>query len=215
MKRFLILAAAVATATSVGCANARYVQKMGDEGIVAIPNNTDAWPNYNRTEACRLIEQHVGPAYEIVEEKEVVTGTATTNNQDTNREATFNPDVPFLPAERQTTTTTTTPRHLAEYHTDHRKKVGGLPGSPRTGRAADDDHDHHVPEPDRVPDPLPQEGRRADRVPRHRRRPGRRRRPARRRGAGAAHRAASRRAGRPGDAPRRPAAAGHDRHHRQ
>src|SRR5689334_20378228 len=135
MKRLLVLVAAVATALSVGCANARYVQKMGDEGIVAIPNNTDAWPSYNRTEACRLIEQHVGQAYEIVEEKEVVTGTATTNNQNTNREATFNPDVPFLPAERQTTTTTTTSRNLTEYQIHYRKKVGGLTGFPGTGVA--------------------------------------------------------------------------------
>jgi hypothetical protein len=132
MKRVLILAAAVATASSVGCANARYVQKMGDEGIVAIPNNTDAWPSYNRTEACRLIEQHVGPNYEIVEEKEVVTGTATTNNQNTNRKATFNTDVPFLPAEKQTTTTTTTSRNLTEYQIHYRKKPGGPTGFPGT-----------------------------------------------------------------------------------
>ena len=125
MKRFLMLAAAVAVASTVGCANARYVQKVGDEGVVAVPVNSDAWPSYNRTSALKLIEQHVGPGYEIVEEREVKTGTATTNTQNTNREQTFNSEVPFLPAERQTTTTTTTAAAITEYHIHYRKRSGG------------------------------------------------------------------------------------------
>jgi hypothetical protein len=130
MRRFLVLAAAVAAASTVGCANARYVQKAGDEGVVAIPRNSDAWPEYNRTSALKLIEQHVGPAFEIVEEREVKTGTATSNTQNVNREQTFNSEVPFLPAERETTTTTTTARDITEYHIHYRRKAGGLTGFP-------------------------------------------------------------------------------------
>lgn len=132
MRRFLMLAASVAVASAVGCANARYVQKVGDEGVVAVPVNSDAWPSYNRTNALKLIEQHVGPGYEIVEEREVTTGTATTNTQNTNREQTFNSEVPFLPAEKQTTTTTTTAANITEYHIHYRKRSGGLTGFPGT-----------------------------------------------------------------------------------
>lgn len=136
MRRFLVLAAAVTTASSVGCANARYVQKIEDEGVVAVPVNSDAWPSYNRTSALKLIEQHVGPAYEIVEEREVKTGTATTNTQNTNREQTFNSEVPFLPAEKRTTTSTTTASDIKEYHIHYRRKAGGLTGFPGTTPSA-------------------------------------------------------------------------------
>jgi len=134
MKRLLVLAAAVVDASSVGCANARYVQKSLDEGIVAVPSNTDAWPDYNRTNALKLIEAHVGPAYDIIDEGEVKTGTATTKVKNTDREATLNPTLPgVLPAEKQTTTTTTTARDLTEYQIHYRKKAGGLTGFPGTG----------------------------------------------------------------------------------
>lgn len=135
MRQFLVLAA-VAAASSVGCANARYVQKIEGEGVVAVPVNSDAWPSYNRTNALKLIEEHVGPAYEIVEEREVKTGTSTTNTQNTDREQTFNSEVPFLPAERQTTTSTTTASDVKEYHIHYRRKAGGLTGFPGTTPAA-------------------------------------------------------------------------------
>ncbi|HVK16747.1 MAG TPA: hypothetical protein VM533_07340 [Fimbriiglobus sp.] len=132
MSRFLVLAAAVAVASTVGCANARYVQKIDNEGVVAVPANSDAWPSYNRTNALKLIEQHIGPAYEIVEEREIKTGTATSNVQNTTSEQTINSEVPFLPAEKQTTTTTTTAQDLTEYHIHYRRKAGGLTGFPGT-----------------------------------------------------------------------------------
>ncbi len=133
MRRFLVLTAAVAVASSVGCANARYVQKAGDEGVIAIPANSDVWPSFNRTNALRMIEEHVGPAYEIVEEREVKTGTATTNTQNTNVEQTVNSQVPFLPAQKQTTTTTTTAADSTEYQIHYRKRTGGMTGFPGTG----------------------------------------------------------------------------------
>jgi hypothetical protein len=44
--------------------------------------------------------------------------------------------VPFLPAEKQTTTTTTTARDITEYHIHYRKRTGGLTGFPGTTPAA-------------------------------------------------------------------------------
>src|SRR5436305_13628873 len=98
MKQVLLMAAAVVAAASTGCGGARYVQRSGDEGIVAIPANTDTWPTNNRSAAMKLIEQHVGPSFDIVDEREVKTGQTTVNNQNTEREQTFNSSVPFLPA---------------------------------------------------------------------------------------------------------------------
>ena len=127
------MAAAVVAAASTGCGGARYVHRSGDEGIVAIPANTDAWPSNHRSGAMKLIEQHVGPSYDILEEKEVATGQTTTNNQNTNKEATFNTSIPFLPAEKQTTTTTTTTRDVTEYRIHYRKRTGVAVGAPGGG----------------------------------------------------------------------------------
>src|SRR6266496_1292246 len=85
------------------------------------------------TSAMKLIEQHVGPSFDILEEKEVATGQTTTNNQNTNKEATFNTSVPFLPAEKQTTTTTTTTHDLTEYRIHYRKRTGTFVGTPGGG----------------------------------------------------------------------------------
>ena len=123
MRRLVVVAAAMAVASSVGCANARYVQKSGDEGIVAINDDTDGFPDYNRTKAKKLIEAHVGPDYEIVEEREVANGQIGTTRQDTNRQAAFNPNNPFLPAEQETTTTTTTTTPKTEFHIVYRRSA--------------------------------------------------------------------------------------------
>jgi hypothetical protein len=134
MKRLLVLAAALTAATGSGCANARYVQKATDEGVVAIPSNTDSWPEYYRTKALGLITAHVGPDYEIVREDEVVTGHTTVNQQDTKREATFNGSIPFLPAEKQMTTTTTTQVPQKEWQIHYRKRAASATAAwPRAG----------------------------------------------------------------------------------
>jgi len=132
MKRLLLLAAAVVAAAGMGCTNARYVQKTSDEGVVAVSDHSDVWPTYNKTNANKLIAEHVGSDYEIIEEREVSTGTATTNVQDTKREATVNSQIPFLPAERETTTKTTTAKNLTEIHIHYRKRMPGTPVSPST-----------------------------------------------------------------------------------
>ncbi len=51
-------------------APAHYTQKLEDEGIVAISDNSTE----NRAQAIKLIEQHVGAEYQILSEAEVVKG---------------------------------------------------------------------------------------------------------------------------------------------
>lgn len=123
MKRAGVSAVLLALALAGGCASpAKYVEKRGDAGVVAIPANTDTWPNHNRTAALALIQKHVGANFEILEEREVVVGQATSNNQQVNTEQTVNRELPFiLPAEKQTTTSTTTQRDLTEWRIVYRR----------------------------------------------------------------------------------------------
>src|SRR5690606_31215537 len=102
---------------------ARYVEKQGDAGVIAIPNNTDHWPSHHRREAIALIQKHVGPDYEILEEREVVTGQATQNNQQVNTEQTANRRNPNLPGEKQTVTGTVTQSDITEWRIAYRRKA--------------------------------------------------------------------------------------------
>jgi hypothetical protein len=127
----LVLGVAVAMGSLSGCASpARYVERTGDTGVVAIPNNTDSWPNYNRREAMALIQKHVGGNFEIVEEREVATGKKTFNDQQVNNEQTWNTANPLLPANRQTVQNTTTTQDVTEYRIAYRRKAAPL-GSPK------------------------------------------------------------------------------------
>jgi hypothetical protein len=97
-----------------GCASpARYVEQNSDSGIVAIPAKTNAWPNYNLSAARELIEKHVGPNYEIVEEREVATGQQVLNNNQVNGNQSVG----------QTTT-----QNLTEWRIAYRKKAGPMGG---------------------------------------------------------------------------------------
>ena len=100
-------------------------------GVVAIPANTDAWPTYNRSQAMALIQSRVGADYEIVEEREVVTGQTTSSNRQIDTQQTVNPNIPILPAEKKTISDTQTTRDVTEYRIAYRKKAGGY--DPRTG----------------------------------------------------------------------------------
>lgn len=57
-----------------GCAKARFVQVDQGYGVVAIPANTNSWPNYYRDQAEALIRQKCPNGYEVVHEEESVTG---------------------------------------------------------------------------------------------------------------------------------------------
>lgn len=113
MTRVLVGVAALVAGLS-GCSSpARYIERTGEGGVVAIPANTDAWPNQYRSEALALIEKHVGPSYEIVEEREVATGRTTFNNQQVNENAAVG---------------STTTRDVTEWRIAYRKR--GAPGTP-------------------------------------------------------------------------------------
>lgn len=125
MNRILFAMAAVVTGLS-GCASpARYVERSpaGDTGVIAIPANTDTWPMHYRSEAMALIQKHVGPSFEIVDEKEVVVGNRTDNNQFVKREQAFTN--PFTgPVEKDTITNTTSTHDITEYRIAYRKRSG-------------------------------------------------------------------------------------------
>ena len=113
MTRVMFGVAAVLAGLS-GCASpARYVETQSDSGVVAIPANTNAWPSYNLNAARALIEKHVGPNYEIVEEREVATGQQVLNNQQVNGNQSIG----------QTTT-----QDLTEWRIAYRKKAGPTTG---------------------------------------------------------------------------------------
>jgi len=137
MKRLVMGVAALLAALS-GCASpARYVERTGDTGVVAIPANTDSFPSYNRSEAMALIHKHVGGNFEIMEEREVATGKKTFNDQHVNNEQTWNTSNPLLPANKQSVQNTTTTQDVTEWRIAYRKKTpasigSGLVGSPVT-----------------------------------------------------------------------------------
>jgi hypothetical protein len=120
----LVLGVAALVAGLSGCASpARYVERTGDSGVIAIPANTDSFPNYNRSEAMALIQRHVGGNFEILEEREVATGKRTFNDQQVNNEQTWNMSNPLLPANKQTVQNMTTTQDVTEWRIAYRKKL--------------------------------------------------------------------------------------------
>ena len=115
---------------SLGCANARSISRTADEGIVALADNSDSWPSYYRTKGRKMIVDHVGSDYEIVEEKEVTVGYTTIQNQQVTSEPTFG-TIPFLPAERQTTITNSTQTPQKEWQIHYRRRTA--PAAAGTG----------------------------------------------------------------------------------
>ncbi len=110
------------TTCSVGCQSARYVSRQSDSGVIAIPSNSNSWPFHYRQEAETLIRQHVGPDYEIVDEREVVTGTRVTNDEHTQRDLTPNKKQPNMPGERIATTGTATSSNVSEWQITYKKR---------------------------------------------------------------------------------------------
>ena len=125
MSRILTLAAAVVAGLS-GCASpARFVEQGPDHGVVAIPANTNAWPYYYQREAQALIERHVGPDFEVVDQRAVPVGTLTSNNQQVKREQAFTN--PFTgPVEKDTVTSTTSTHDITEWRITYRKRSGAV-----------------------------------------------------------------------------------------
>ena len=68
-----------------GCNSARLVTVEKTGGVVAIPNNTNNWPSYNRQHAEELMQANCsGGGYVIDREEEFVTGTTQFVNTTTN-----------------------------------------------------------------------------------------------------------------------------------
>jgi hypothetical protein len=152
-------------AAANGCASPARVVSYNREdgsGVVAIPDRSDTWPNYNYRAAKALIEKQVGPNYKIVSEGEVVVGQSTRNDQQTNTEQTANRRNPNLPGERQTTTGSVTQQNMTEYRltfvrvapaVNSDQPYGGVPGGIiQTGGVA---RTQQGPPPGTVPSPLP------------------------------------------------------------
>jgi hypothetical protein len=117
---------AVLALATAGCGTARYIHKDSDGGVIAMPADN----RWNREKAVELIKAHVGPGYRVVEEKEVVTGQETTNLTNTQTEPTVHSQIPFLPAQKQTSTLTTTSRDLTEWHIVYQRGNAPPAGSP-------------------------------------------------------------------------------------
>ena len=117
MRRALLVVVLV----SAGCQSPRVVSRTADDGIVALPANTNDWPFYHQDAGKKVIRAHLGSDYEVVEEKEVTTGYATTNVQDRQFEPTMNTTNPFLPATRETTTTRTVNTPQKEWQIHYRR----------------------------------------------------------------------------------------------
>jgi hypothetical protein len=127
MRRAMI---GVLVAATVGCHGsgpaARYVLREPDRGVVAVPDDTDAFPTYHRTQALRLAKEHVGPDFTVTREEEFDLGPVTTNEVSFNRRDAWNWWLPWRKAETATTTNTTSTRHATEYRISY-QKAGAAP----------------------------------------------------------------------------------------
>ncbi len=77
----LLLPAVLLAAAASGCAGARLVQGTADGGVVAIPSNSNSWPQRYRESAEKLMAERCPNGYDIVEEKEVVVGQMAAINE--------------------------------------------------------------------------------------------------------------------------------------
>ena len=86
--KICVLLAVLAAASISGCAKARFVEITPQGGVVAIPSNSNSWPNYYRDKAEELIKKKCPDGYEIVMEEEYVKGqVAHTHSRSKTREA--------------------------------------------------------------------------------------------------------------------------------
>jgi hypothetical protein len=83
-KAAILVALSAGLLNLAGCAKARFVENGQGYGVVAIPSNSNSWPNYYRNQAEALIREKCPNGYEIVREEETVTGQ--TKHTDTHTE---------------------------------------------------------------------------------------------------------------------------------
>lgn len=135
MRRFGVVLLLAAVAAGGCAAPAKYIEKRADSGVVAVPDDSDSWPTYNRRAALDKIQQHVGPNYEILDERRVVTGQTTQASQQTQNDYTLNKRNPAQPGERQTTTGTATQQDVTQWQITYRRKPAAGAGEVTTAGA--------------------------------------------------------------------------------
>jgi hypothetical protein len=65
-----------------GCTTARYVMRNQEQGVIAIPANTNRWPSRNREKADSLMKEHFPSGYIVEHEEEFVVGQTTQYDED-------------------------------------------------------------------------------------------------------------------------------------
>jgi hypothetical protein len=127
---YLILLAAT------GCASttARPILRERDGGIVSIPDNSDRFPDYNRSQAEDLIREHVGKSFEIVKEEEYVVGPVTTSETNTTKRPALGWLIPWRWNESASTTSTSATRNQTEYRLHYRRTMPDSPVKPAESR---------------------------------------------------------------------------------
>src|SRR5262245_3131967 len=70
----LLLPAALLLVAVTGCGSARLIHATPDGGVVAIPSNSNDWPNHYRREAETLMAQRCPNGYDVIEEGETRRG---------------------------------------------------------------------------------------------------------------------------------------------
>ncbi|MFO0825736.1 MAG: hypothetical protein U0792_21890 [Gemmataceae bacterium] len=130
----LWLGVAAMVAGLTGCANsAHYVEQHTESGVVAIAENTDKFPTFNRTEALALIEKHVGPNYEIVEERAFTATRRNLRNQHAQTEHVPNPNrIEGSPPIRDTSDNLGT-HEVTEWRISYRKRFSTWLGDNNPG----------------------------------------------------------------------------------
>jgi hypothetical protein len=116
---FVLPALALVAAVS-GCASARIVQVTPEGGVVAIPSNTNSWPQRHRDQAAKLMAERCPNGYDIVHEEEVVIGQTSTTSESVDRVT----PAGYKPGQREQTSTSvvTTTSNQTEYRITYRAR---------------------------------------------------------------------------------------------
>lgn len=108
---------------ATGCASttARPILRERDGGVVAIPDNSNRFPDFNRSQAEKVIREHVGKNFEIVREEEYVIGPVTTSETNFTKRPALGWLIPWRWNDEATTTSTSATRNQTEYRLHYRK----------------------------------------------------------------------------------------------
>lgn len=110
----------LAIMSGLGCQSARYIQKTEDRGVVAIPRNSNRYPNY-RDQANELMIEHFPDGYLIEHEEEVVVGQTTHYREDEREEIVHASNEKSAAARSANGSETTVPK--TEYRIHYRRKA--------------------------------------------------------------------------------------------